>query len=325
MTSKLFPTIFIGDVALDEYFHAERWPGPADKDFVTDAGRFIGGSIANAASVHAALGGRTEFGGQTEFVSLLNLGPMSDQLCAELVARGVSVRHMLRQDGIADARNLIFLTGEEHVVLTVDMGFQPMELGRALIEDLSRPGFLYTTLYRARRLNHAGRGGADLLADLRGQGRRAVFDLDVGGFAGADLGYLAGAGVLILNQKGYAASFGQTALPDLAGWMAAQGIGIVVRTRAEAGAEAFDGRTHVERAGYTVPVVDVTGAGDTFGAVLVHRLEEGEALSDALDLAVLASARAVTLQGPAAGMASMAELAAFRTRLTIGPGAGIRA
>ena len=40
---------FIGDVALDEYYSAERWPGVADKDFVTELPAECGGSIANAA------------------------------------------------------------------------------------------------------------------------------------------------------------------------------------------------------------------------------------------------------------------------------------
>jgi sugar/nucleoside kinase (ribokinase family) len=302
----LAPAFFIGDVSLDEYYAAEHWPGPADKGFVDFLGDYVGGSIANAASVHAGLGS------PTEFVSLLNLSAVSDRLLAELDARNVSVRHMLRQEDIAESRNLIFLTEGEHVVLTVDMGFQPMELSRELMAELRRPGFLYTTLYRSRRLRHGELAQADLLQDLRGKGRRTVFDLDVGGFGEADLPYLRGASVLIMNQTGYAASFGDSAIESLGGWMERNEIGAVIRTRAADGAQAFDGVRKHDVAGYRVRVEDVTGAGDTFGGALVHVLGQDGGLAAALDLAVAASARAVTIRGPAGGIASREEIAAFR-------------
>ncbi|TJX34423.1 MAG: hypothetical protein E5W21_29345, partial [Mesorhizobium sp.] len=80
---------FIGDVALDEYYTADRWPGRADKGMVTEMPAEAGGSIANAAVVHAALGGATEF------ISLLNDSPLSRRLVADLRANDVGVAHML--------------------------------------------------------------------------------------------------------------------------------------------------------------------------------------------------------------------------------------
>lgn len=303
---------FIGDVALDEYFVADRWPGPADKDFVTAAGDYVGGSIANAASVHATLGG------PTEFVSLLNTSAISKRLCEELETRGVSIRHMLFDETIAESRNLIFLTGREghreHVVLTVDMGTQPMELSSELMTELRQEGLAYTTLYRARRLRHQGLSGAELFADLRRHGRRVVFDLDVGGFGPEDLSYLHGASVLIFNQLGYTQAFGDTPITHLGLWLRDNEVGCVIRTRAEDGAEAFDGQVHHDLPGISVPVVDVTGAGDAFGGSLVHALGLGTGLRAALDLAILASARAVTVQGPAGGMATAGDLADFARR-----------
>ena len=46
--------VYIGDVALDEYYSADRWPGPADKGFVKTLPAVPGGMIANAACVSAA-------------------------------------------------------------------------------------------------------------------------------------------------------------------------------------------------------------------------------------------------------------------------------
>ncbi|MDQ2067301.1 carbohydrate kinase family protein [Xinfangfangia sp. CPCC 101601] len=295
---------FIGDVALDEYYTAERWPGVADKDFVQELPAECGGSIANAAVVHAALGGKPEF------ISLLNDSPLSDRLIADLQANGVSTRHMLRQAGIPDSRNLIFLVGGEHVVLTVEMGQQPMPLPPATMEALRQPGLLYTTLYRVRRLVEAetGLGQAALLADLRQHGRKLIFDLDVGGADEADLPYLTGAEVVIFNEVGFRATFGADDLHLAEPWRQRMGITRLIRTMAADGAEALD-RGRVTRVrGLTVGVVDVTGAGDTFGAALASGLDQGQDFDQALEFSVAAASRSVTIHGPRGGKATRAEV-----------------
>ena len=295
---------FIGDVALDEYFTAERWPGLADKDFVDELPAECGGSIANAAVVHAALGG------QTEFISLLNDSALSNRLVADLQANGVPPRHMLRQPGIPESRNLIFLVGGEHVVLTLRMGQQPMLLPPETMAALRRPGFLYTTLYRARRLQEVGGALAQayLLADLRRHGRRTVFDLDVGGAAEADTAYLQGAEVVIFNQVGFRATFGHDDLAKAEDWRRTHGIARLVRTMAEDGAMALDGGQLLRVPGHRVNVVDVTGAGDTFGAALTWGLGQGHAFGAALDFAVAAASRSVTRHGPRGGKAGRDEV-----------------
>ena len=297
---------FIGDVALDEYYTADRWPGLADKGMVNELPAEIGGSIANAAVVHAGLGG------QTEFISLLNGSPLSRRLIEDLRANGVGVRHMLTDLEIPESRNLIFLVDGEHIVLTVDMGEQPMWLVPETLAALRNPGLLYTTLYRARRLrcrigdevlSHAA-----LLADLRKRGRRTVFDLDVGGCIAADLPYLAGAEVVIFNQVGFRTTFGHDDLARIDDWIRAADIKWVVRTRAADGAEASNGVTILSTSGFAVDVADVTGAGDTFGGALTWGLAQGHPFAQALDFAVAAASRSVTIHGPRSGKASASEI-----------------
>lgn len=300
---------FIGDVALDEYYTAGRWPGMADKGFIAELPAECGGSIANAAVVHAGLGGATEF------ISLLNESALSERLIADLNAHGVSTRHMLRQSGIPESRNLIFLVNGEHVVLTVQMGQQPMLLPPVTMTALRHPGFLYTTLYRARRLHEAGGslGQAGLLADLRGHGRRIVFDLDVGGATDDDLPYLQGADVVIFNQVGFRATFGHDDLVKATEWRRANGIARLVRTVAADGAEALDGDDVVRAAGHDVEVVDVTGAGDTFGAALIWGLGQSHDFGTALSFAVAAASRSVTRHGPRGGRANVDEIEVWRS------------
>lgn len=295
---------FIGDLALDEYYTSEHWPGVADKGFITELPQECGGSIANAAVVHAALGG------DTEFISLLNDSPLSDRLVADLQANGVSTRHMLRQPGIPESRNLIFLVEGEHVVLTVAMGQHPMHLRPETMAALRRPGALYTTLYRAKRLvdGHGPFAQAELLADLRAHGRKVIFDLDVGGAEPADEPFLREADVVILNAVGFRATFGSDDILAAKDWQARLRIARVIRTMAADGAEALENGRHVRVPGYAVPVVDVTGAGDTFGAALTWGLGQDHSFDDALSFAVAAASRSVTRHGPRGGKASRAEI-----------------
>lgn len=303
-------TFFIGDVALDEYYTADRWPGRADKGTVKELPSEIGGSIANAAVVHAVLGGNTQF------ISLLNDSPLSHRMIADLRQNGVGVDHMLSDHAIPESRNFIFLIDGEHVVLTVEMGEQPMWLTPAALAALRQPGFLYTTLYRVRRLHTEIEEGmlrqADLLADLRRHGRRAIFDLDVGGCVPEDMPYLTGAAVVIFNQVGFRNSFGHDDLSRIGDWIRDNRIGWVVRTRAAAGAEASDGSIRIDVAGYSVEVADVTGAGDTFGGALTWCLAQNQSFAEAVDFAVAAASRSVTVHGPRGGKARVEEVERWR-------------
>ncbi|MBL0373654.1 carbohydrate kinase family protein [Rhizobium sp. KVB221] len=301
---------FIGDVAIDEYYTADRWPGRADKGMVNELPAEIGGSIANAAVVHAALGG------ETQFISLLNDSLLSRRLIADLRNNGVGVSHMLTDPAIPESRNLIFLVDGEHIVLTVEMGDQPMWLSFESLEALRQPGFLYTTLYRVRRLRCDTGSGvlaqAALLDDLRKHGRRAIFDLDVGGCRQEDMPYLTGAAVVIFNQVGFRTAFGHDDLSAIGDWMRAAGIEWVVRTLASDGAEASDGSAILRTGGFPVEVVDVTGAGDTFGGTLTWCLTQGQPFAEALDFAVAAASRSVTVHGPRGGKASHDEIRRWR-------------
>ena len=303
-------TFFIGDVALDEYYTCDRWPGRADKGMVRELPAEIGGSIANAAVVHAALGG------ETQFISLLNDSPLSRRLIDDIRQNGVGADHMLIDPAIAESRNLIFLTDGEHVVLTVEMGEQPMWLAPATLAALRRPGLLYTTLYRVRRLHTQTEQGllkqADLVADLRQHGRRAIFDLDVGGCTREDMPYLSGAAVVIFNQVGFRAAFGHDDISRIGDWIRDHQIGWVVRTLAAEGAEASDGHTRLQAAGYPVNVVDVTGAGDTFGGALTWCLTQGQSFAEALDFSIAAASRSVTIHGPRGGKADAEAVHAWR-------------
>lgn len=94
----------------------------------------------------------------------------------------------------------------------------------------------------------------------------------------------------------------------------------VIRTLAAAGAELYDGDGVTLVPGHRVDVVDVTGAGDTFGGALVFALSAMASMAEALSFAVAAASRAVIIEGPRGGVATRGEIELFRR----GAGATVR-
>lgn len=307
MTPSNAPAVFIGDVALDEYFAADTWVAPGNKALISTMATYVGGSIANAARVHARLGG------ETEFVSLLNSGDLTARMLASLSDDHVAVPHMLFDEEIGDPRNLIFLVDGEHVVLTPDVDERPMRLSETALAELAQPGYLYTTLNRAERLRSAGLDASGVLARLRDTGRRIVFDLDVDGFEG-DMGLVEGAHVVMMNDRGFEKSFGaQASEDDVRSWLNSHGVDMLLRSQAAAGATAYTADETIVTRGYSVPVSDVTGAGDTLGGSLVFALGSGWALPRAIAFAVAAASRSVMYLGPNGGVATVADVEQFAT------------
>jgi tagatose kinase len=89
------------------------------------------------------------------------------------------------------------------------------------------------------------------------------------------------------------------------------GVRAIVHKRGAAGANYFDGATHLTQPGFAVEEVDPTGAGDSFGATFVSCWLRNLPPARCLAYAAASGALAVTKQGPMEGAASQADLDAF--------------
>jgi sugar/nucleoside kinase (ribokinase family) len=308
------PSLFIGDIALDRYITASYWPGLGDRVEMTPLFSAVGGMVANAARVHAG------FGRPTEFVTVLNRGPVCRGLEDGLRAARVGTGFIDHNDAEPDPEALVVVAGGDDVIFYSPASELAIRLTAEGWDELARPGILYSTLARLRRLAGPHAEPADKLLDTALEaGRRLIVDLDVDGLAAADAEFLRGADTLIVNELG----FERMGVGEVGGWLARSGIGRLIVTRGAAGVRAFtsEGVTDpasdsaldsaLDVAGYEVVATGVTGAGDTFGGAYAFALAEGRPLAQALEFAVAAASLSVTRPGPAA-VATVQEVRAFQ-------------
>lgn len=290
--------LFIGDVALDEYFAVDRWPGPGDKARAVERPAEVGGMIANAASVHAALGG------STRFRTTMNDGALSRRLLAELADRGIDVSHCVVDDSLADSRCLIYLVDGEHVVFIPEIG----ELRHAFeagLDELAGVGSVFLAVGDARALVAGELAGAAVLEAFRSRGIRVVMDLDVAELEPGDEQILAALDVCIVNATGFERLRGGRTAADAVRALFDGGLSVLVRTLAEDGCLVHLPGEEFAVPGIPADVVDVTGAGDTFAAAFLFAMDRCGSLRDAALFATAAGSLATEAHGARAGAAGL--------------------
>lgn len=299
-------SVFIGDVSLDEFFRADDWPAATgSKIDLYPLGAHTGGMIANAAVVFAALGGTARF------LWSMNDSALSRSLLEDLEAQGVDTALVATDPSLADSRNIIVLAHGEHTVMTPTLGLNRIELGDAAMEALCGAQYVYTAIGDLRCLRHGEARAAQVLDRIRGAGAQVVLDLDVANVRDGDDELIARTDVLLFNRRGFERYSAGRAGELVTDALMANGTRAVVVTLGVGGCQVADAQQRFAVPGIATDVVDVTGAGDTFGAALLYALNCTADLRAATTFANAAAARAVTSLGARAGAGSPADVVAF--------------
>lgn len=306
-------SVFVGDVSLDEYFRPSHWPAAAgSKIDLFPLGSHTGGMIANAAVVYAGLGGTARF------LWSMNDSTLSHALLEDLRRHGVDTALVTHDPSLADSRNIIVLAHGEHTVMTPALGLDTISLDAEAMRTLGEARYVYTAIGDLRSLRHASLGPAEVMAEVRRGGAQIVLDLDVANVRDGDDELIAQADVLLLNRRGFERySAGRTSdqvIEDLLGC----GISRVIVTLGADGCLIADRQQRFQIPGIAIEVVDVTGAGDTFGAALIHAMNHTDDLQAAAAFANAAAARAVTALGARAGVATHAAVVDFAVAHGVG-------
>lgn len=287
--------VFVGDVALDEYYRADYWPTVKDKAIVRALPAVPGGMIANAACVAAALGM------QVKFLAMLNSGAITQQLLADLHQRGIDTSLVMFDETLPDAKCMIFLIEDEHTVIIPTMGITHIEITPAQLDVLAHADVIYSTPVEFDVLRCGAMDSMAIRAHCRAHGAQLVFDLDVDYFKDGDEMRYQHLDVVLFNEVGFDSYRGDLAMSAAAQRLLSYGIAVVVVTHAAQGCTVYtrDATQHVP--GFAVDVVDVTGAGDTFGGSFVYARAMEKTLADAARFANATAAICVAGLGARSG------------------------
>jgi len=296
--------VYIGDVALDEYYRAEYWPTIKDKAMVDALPAIPGGMIANAACVAAALGLRVKF------ASVLNSGAISHFLLEDLEESGVDTSLVLFDETLADSKTMIFLVGDEHTIFIPRLGKKTLNLSQSQLETLANANYIYSTPSEIADLRCGEMSSNQVIDYVRKQGAKLVYDLDVDYIKDGKEDRYKKLDFAFFNEVGFESYRGMLDEQTAANRLLSYGLEFVVVTLAENGCRVYTPEETFHSPGFQVEVMDVTGAGDTFCSSFLFALTLGKGLRFAARFANAASSICVSKLGPRAGAVSQAEVEA---------------
>ena len=295
-------SVFIGDVALDEYYSSDYWPTIKDKAHVNALPVVPGGMIANAACVSAALGMNVKF------MAALNSGSITKYLLEDLEKSGVDTSLVVFDDHLADSKTMIFLVGDEHTIFIPRLGLESIEITEKQLSILANADFIYTTPTEIAALRYGDWTSEEIIDHCRGNGAKLVFDLDVDYIKDGDEERFKRLDIAFFNEVGFDRYRGSLDYQSATQRLLSYGIKLVVVTLAEKGCVVYSENKVINSPGYKVNVVDVTGAGDTFCSSFLFALSLEKGIQYAADFANAAASICVGKLGARAGAVSKLEV-----------------
>ncbi len=289
--------VFIGDVALDEYYSVERFPKLAEKVMTRQLEPQMGGMIANAACVYASCGARTRF------LGLLN--PRDRKLCDDLERASIDTSLTVYDASLPDSKCMIFLAEGEHVVFIIDMGVERFPITREIQRELCKAEIVYSFFAELMRLRLEDKGPLELVREWHENGVTLVCDTDVDKLSDEEKALLPYTEILFMNQVGFEGQRDGRTGEETAAYLLGLGLNMLVVTRAENGCDVYTKGEKFHMPGVPCEVVDVTGAGDTFCSSFTFLYAKTGDARLAAEYANYAASRSVTRMGARGGAAGM--------------------
>lgn len=295
--------VYIGDVALDEYYRSDYWPTIKDKVNVDTLPAVPGGMIANAACVAAALGMRVKF------ASVLNSGAITQFLINDLNEAGIDTSLVFYDDTLADSKTMIFLVSDEHTIFIPRLGEKLMNFSPEQLEILANAAYIYSTPSEMREVRCGEMSSEEVIAYCRSRGAKLVYDLDVDYIKDGDQERFKALDIAFFNEVGFASYQEQLTEKEAAERLLSYGLEYVIITQAENGCMVYSNEETFHSPGFPVEkVVDVTGAGDTFCSSFLFVLNLGKGARYAAQFANAAASICVSKLGARAGAVSQEEV-----------------
>jgi ribokinase len=296
----------VGSINTDFVVRAARFPAPGETIIGDSFAVYGGGKGANQAIAAARLGGSVEFFGA------IGRDPQSADRVRQLNADAVGTSNVVEFDGFggiaviaverASGQNSITLIPGANAQLDRDEVSRRLErwchAGDLICVQLEVP---FESVEIALSMKH--RFGLTTVVNAAPYDSRAVALLPLTDYLMVneiEAGQLLGTGAVTVSEAGEAGSR-----------LLKMGVGAaVVITLGADGATLIDHDGELHLPARAVPVVDTTGAGDTFVGAFCAALAAGQSPREAANRAGIASSLAVQKQGAQPSIPSLAELQA---------------
>jgi ribokinase len=312
LTGKSFDLVVVGSTNLDTSLRVQTLPRPGETVIAVESFIGLGGKGANQA-VAAALAGAT-----TAFIGCVGSDDVGSSVRGMLEKAAVDSTYLATHSTLPTGRAFIAVDAAGENSIIVDPGANHGLGARDAVKALE-------TLLEEN-------GPTRPVVLMQGELRGAVVDAVVALARRANLRFvlnlappvpvaketLAACDPLVLNEGEAQLLAAELLSPDVSSVATGEfaialarnlGTSIVVTTGKD-GALVVEGARHWRQpAPETSHVVDTTGAGDAFTAVLASALSAGDSLEQAVRLAVAAGSHAVTGSGAASSFIDQATLA----------------
>lgn len=298
-----FDLICLGGVSADLILKSPRLPDPDEKLVVQYAGKQAGGLVANAACAARRLGLKVAWAGT---VGDDDFGRLAMDDFAQF---GVDTSLATIDPRSATDFTVILLDPSgERTILVVPTTPLPPRIGPQAIQALSHTHMVYTLPqapdWFAPLAAAVHAGGGLVAVDIEGtspvQGEELQTVLEC-----TDIVFCNRRGLLLAAGDAHGALTGEAeagSIKDHARRLLALGVQLVCVTLGNEGALGVTAGYAVHAAGYSVPVIDTTGAGDCFHAAFLYAHHYGYPLPEALQFANAAAALSVGSLGARGGL-----------------------
>lgn len=286
----------MGPVCIDEYYSADKWVSEGSKLFLQTGESVVGGMIPNAACIFSSLGV------PTKFFDRINSGALSQRLLKDLQSYGLDTSPVLFDDSIADSKCIIVQTPTDRTILIVSAEKPKVRVTGSLLQVFRNAAYIYTTPHDMTQLLEP----AALIEDVKAHGAKLVFDVEESNTGENFKKLIPMADILFFNEFGFSAYCGGNPEEECIKALFDAGVEIITITLGKHGSHTITKDDEARNPAYDFPVVDPTGAGDTYNSAFIRCIMEGRDIHYAARFANMAASYAVSGQGPKSGAKSAA-------------------